>query len=197
MSQTVIREIAGQGVPLPGNDIDTDRIIPARFLGRLTFAGLEDFVFADDRLEKVDHPFNEERYKGGSILIVNQNFGCGSSREHAPQALLRWGIRAIVGELFGEIFFNNCTAIGLPCLVAIRPDVQQLMEKVTANPETQIRLTLEDLMLRLDNQQIDITIPEESRRQFLDGTWNSTYTLLEAGNQIEQTANDIPYIIGF
>jgi 3-isopropylmalate/(R)-2-methylmalate dehydratase small subunit len=197
MSQAVIREIVGRGVPLPGNDIDTDRIIPARFLSRLTFEGMEEFVFADDRRAKVDHPFNVEKYGGGSILIVNQNFGCGSSREHAPQALFRWGIRAIVGELFGEIFFNNCTAIGLPCLIASPPDVQRLMEKVTSIPETQIRLDLEALTASYDDRQIDVMMPEGSRRQFVDGTWNSTYTLLEAGSHIERTAHAIPYIDGF
>ena len=197
MSQPVIHKVTGRGIPLPGNDIDTDRIIPARFLTRLTFAGLEEFVFADERRENIEHPFNLKRYEGASVLIVGRNFACGSSREHAPQALLHWGIRSIVGELYGEIFFSNCTAIGIPCFVAASADVQRLMGTVTAKPETKIELDLETLTVRFDEQCMTAKMPEGPRRQFLDGTWNSTYSLLAAGDQIEQTAARLPYVTGF
>ncbi len=197
MSGHVIHKVAGRGIPLPGSDIDTDRIIPARFLSRLTFAGLEEFVFADDRRENSKHPFNLKRYEGASVLIVGRNFGCGSSREHAPQALFHWGIRAIVGELYGEIFFSNCTAIGIPCFVAAPSDVQLLMRTVTAKPETEIELDLETLTLCFAEQHVTAKMQEGPRRQFLDGTWNSTYSLLAAGEQIKQTAARLPYIKDF
>ena len=197
MNQPLICMVTGCGIPLPGNDIDTDRIIPARFLSRLTFSGLEDFVFADDRHENADHPFNLQRYQDASILIVGRNFGCGSSREHAPQELFHWGIRAIVGEMYGEIFFSNCTAIGIPCLIAEACDVQLLIDTVISKPETEIELDLKMLTARFAERCVKTTMPEGTRGQFLDGTWNSTYSLLSAGEQIERTANRLPYITDF
>jgi len=197
MNQATIREITGRGIPLPGNDIDTDRIIPGRFLRCVTFEGLGEHVFADDRRQNPNHPFNQTRFKGASILIVGRNFGCGSSREHAPQALMRWGIRGIVGESFAEIFFSNCTTIGLPCLRPVESDVHWLMEAVAKHPDQEIHLDLENLTVRFGDRTINAMMPDSSRRQFLDGTWDSTQTLLKAGEAIERVARNLPYVVGY
>lgn len=197
MSQAAIREIQGRGLPLPGHDIDTDRIIPGRFLRGVTFEGLGEHVFADDRQQDKDHPFNQARYQGASILIVGRNFGCGSSREHAPQALLRWGIRGIVGESFAEIFFSNCTTIGIPCLSIAAPDVHWLMAAVAENPDQEIHLDLASLTVRFGDRIISAAMPDGPRRQFLDGTWNSIQTLLEAGDAIERVARHLLYMTGY
>ncbi|MCI0484203.1 MAG: 3-isopropylmalate dehydratase small subunit [candidate division NC10 bacterium] len=186
------RRIVGRGIPLPGNDIDTDRIIPARFLKSVTFEGLEQHVFADDRLQAPDHPFNEDRYQGASILVVGQNFGCGSSREHAPEALRRWGIRGIVGESFAEIFLGNCTALGIPCMSMDVEDSDWLMEAVTENPEKQIVLDVEKEEVIFDERAMPATIAH--REQLLTGTWNATRVLLEAGDAIERVARGLPYL---
>jgi 3-isopropylmalate/(R)-2-methylmalate dehydratase small subunit len=197
MSQAIIREITGRGLPVPGNDIDTDRIVPARYLRSITFEGLGEHVFADDRQQDKDHPFNQARYQGASVLVVGRNFGCGSSREHAPQALMRWGIRGIVGESFAEIFFSNSTTIGLPCLRIAEPDVRWLMEAVAANPDQEIHLDLENLTVRVGHRMIKAMMPDGPRHQFLDGVWNSTQTLLEAGEAIERIARNLPYVTGY
>lgn len=197
MNPAAIRALSGRGLPLPGHDIDTDRIIPGRFLVSLTFEGLGEHVFEDDRHHQPDHPFNQSRYQGASILIVGRNFGCGSSREHAPQALKRWGIRALVGESFAEIFFSNCTTIGLPCLRLAESDVDWLMKAVADNPEQEIHLDLETLTVRFGDRVFNALMPDGPRRQFLDGTWNSTQTLLDAGEAIERVAQRLPYVAGF
>jgi 3-isopropylmalate/(R)-2-methylmalate dehydratase small subunit len=184
-------------VPLPGVDIDTDRIIPARFLRCVTFEGLGAHVFEDDCRQDSNHPFNQVRYQGASILIVGRNFGCGSSREHAPQALMRWGIRGIIGESFAEIFFSNCTAIGIPCFVVTAADARWLMDTVADNPEKQIHLDLQTLTVRVDDRMVNATMPEGPRRQFLDGIWDSTHSLLDAGDAIERVAATLPYVTGF
>jgi len=193
----VRRTMVGRGIPLPGNDIDTDRIIPARFLKSVTFEGLEAHVFADDRTQNPDHPFNEDRYQGAAILVVGVNFGCGSSREHAPEALRRWGIRGIVGESFGEIFFGNCTALGVPCLTAEMADVRWLMDAVARQPGREIVLDLEKGEVRFGDRTIAAAIPDGARRQLVTGTWNATGVLLEAGEAIERVARSLPYIRGF
>lgn len=197
MNPAAIRDITGRGLPLPGHDIDTDRIIPARFLVSITFEGLGEHVFEDDRRQNPHHPFNQARYQGASILIVGRNFGCGSSREHAPQALMRWGIRGIVGESFAEIFFSNGATIGLPCLRLAESDVGWLMEAVAENPDAEIHLDIENPMVRFLDRTIQAMIPDGPRRQFLDGTWNSTQTLLEAGDAIERVARNLPYVTGY
>jgi 3-isopropylmalate/(R)-2-methylmalate dehydratase small subunit len=129
------RQVSGRGIPLPGNDIDTDRIIPARFLKAVTFEGMGEHAFEDARKQSPEHPFNQTVYQGASVLVVGQNFGCGSSREHAPQALMRWGIRAIVGGSFGEIFFGNCVMLGIPCLVASQADIEWLQKAIARAPQ--------------------------------------------------------------
>jgi 3-isopropylmalate/(R)-2-methylmalate dehydratase small subunit len=191
------REICGRAIPLPGNDIDTDRIIPARFLKCITFEGLEAHVFEDDRRQMPDHPFNQARYRGATILIVGQNFGCGSSREHAPEALRRWGIRGIVGESFAEIFFDNCTAIGLPCLTSHRKDLTELAEVLAQHPDQEIVLDLENRLVRFGDQTIPAMIPDGARNQLLTGTWNAMGVLLEAGNDIDRVARNLPYVTGY
>jgi 3-isopropylmalate/(R)-2-methylmalate dehydratase small subunit len=197
MNPAAIRTVNGRGIPVPGNDIDTDRIIPGRFLRVITFEGLGEFAFADERQQNPNHPFNQARYQGAAILIVGRNFGCGSSREHAPQALMRWGIRGIVGESFAEIFFSNCTTIGLPCLRVAETDVHWLMENVSQHPNQDIHLDLENLTIRCNERTIQATMPDGPRRQLLDGTWNSTQTLLEAGEAVDRVARHLPYVTGY
>ncbi len=197
MTSAIIREIVGRAIPLPGDDVDTDRIIPGRFLRTVTFEGLEEHVFADDRQQDPHHPFNQDRYRGASLLIVGRNFGCGSSREHAPQALKRWGIRGIIGPSFAEIFFANCTAIGLPCVTIAAEEARALQEAVAADPQQELRLNLETMTLHFQERAIPVQMPEGVRRQFLEGTWNSTLLLLGAGSEIERTAERLPYVTGF
>ena len=198
MSQDDIRrQIVGRGIPLPGNDIDTDRILPGRYLKNVTFEGLEAHVLADDRREKPDHPFDQARYRGATILVVGLNFGCGSSREHAPEALRRWGIRGMVGELFAEIFFGNCTALGLPCLTASAEDVGRLIQAVARHPEREILLDLENRLVRFGERTFPATIPDGARSQLLTGTWNATRVLLQAGEEIERVARSLPYMTGY
>ena len=191
------RQIAGRAIPLPGNDIDTDRIIPARFLKCITFEGLEAHVFEDDRRQMPDHPFNQARYQGATILVVGQNFGCGSSREHAPEALRRWGIRGIVGESFAEIFFGNCTAIGLPCLTLDAEGVAWLEEAVSRRQEQEVLLDMEHRLMRFGERSIPAMIPDGARNQLLTGTWNAMGVLLEAENEIDRVAKSLPYVTGY
>ncbi len=191
------RTIVGRGLPLPGKDIDTDRIMPARFLRSVTFEGLEEHLFKDDRLQFPKHSFNQDRYKGATILVVGQNFGCGSSREHAPEALRRWGIRGIIGESFGDIFLGNCTALGIPCLTVNVEDADWLMEAVAEHPEREIVLDVENLEVLFGERAMPAMIPEGHQEQLLTGTWNATFVLLEAGEEIERVAKSLPYVAGY
>lgn len=193
----VRRQIVGRGIPLPGNDIDTDRIIPARFLRSVTFEGLAAHVFEDDRLQAPDHPFNQDRYRGASILLVGQNFGCGSSREHAPEALRQWGIQGIVGESFGEIFIGNCTALGMPCLAVAAEDLKWVMQSTAQHPDRKILVDVENREVRVGERIIPAMIPEDHRNQLLSGTWNATLVLLQAGEEIERVAKSLPYVTGY
>ncbi len=186
----------GRGIPLRGNDIDTDRIIPARYLRNITFEGLGEFAFEDDR-KSTDHPFDDDQYRGASILVVNANFGCGSSREHAPQAIMRWGIRAIVGESFAEIFQGNCTAMGLPCVTAPAGSIQALMDTVESVPESEITVDLESRALSCGELTFDVRIPDGDRIQLLQGTWDATGMLLEGRETVRTVARKLPYISGF
>ena len=193
----VRRRIVGRGIPLPGHDIDTDRIMPARFLKSVTFEGLEAHVFEDDRRQAPDHPFNQARYQGAAIFVVGRNFGSGSSREHAPEGLRRWGIRGIVGESFAEIFFGNCIALGLPCLTVNAEDGAWLMEAVARHPEKEILLDVEHRVVRFTERTIPAMLPDAARNQLLSGTWNATSILLKAGDAIERAARRLPYITGY
>ena len=195
-SASAIRSVCGTAVCVAGNDIDTDRIIPARYLRSVTFEGLGEYAFADDRQQST-HSFDDPRFSDAELLVVNKNFGCGSSREHAPQALKRWGIRAIIGESFAEIFIGNCTALGVPCVCAAAEDVQALMERVQREPRSQLRLDLERNQLSYAGRHIAVTMPEAIRRQLMDGLWDATAVLLEAKAEVEKVAASLPYVAGW
>jgi 3-isopropylmalate/(R)-2-methylmalate dehydratase small subunit len=191
------RQIAGRGIPVTGNDIDTDRIIPARFLKEVTFESMGEHAFEDAKKQNPEHPFNQPVYKGASVLVVGQNFGCGSSREHAPQALMRWGIRAIVGGSFGEIFFGNCVMLGIPCLVVTQADLEWLQKAIERSPKDAVSVDVEKQEVRFGDRVIKATVPDGPRNQLVNGTWDSTAVLLEAGDAIEATAKKLPYAVGF
>jgi 3-isopropylmalate/(R)-2-methylmalate dehydratase small subunit len=190
-----IEHITGSGIPLVGNDIDTDRIIPARFLKCVTFDGLGEQVFADDRAAlNGDHPFDQPQYNSASILVVNRNFGCGSSREHAPQAIARWGIRAVLGESYAEIFFGNCVAIGIPCLTATAEVVNRVQDFLQANPTAEITLDLETQTVTFGGETLAVTMPEGVRQAFLAGTWDACGQLVANAEAIRATAAQLPYV---
>jgi 3-isopropylmalate/(R)-2-methylmalate dehydratase small subunit len=191
------RQIAGRGIPVTGNDIDTDRIIPARFLKEVTFESMGEHAFEDAKKQNPEHPFNQPVYKGASVLVVGQNFGCGSSREHAPQALMRWGIRAIVGGSYGEIFFGNCVMLGIPCFVVTQADLEWLQKAIERAPKETVSVDVEKQEVRFGDRVIKARIPDGPRNQLVGGTWDSTAVLLEAGAAIEATAKKLPYVTGF
>jgi 3-isopropylmalate/(R)-2-methylmalate dehydratase small subunit len=192
MSQ--VKSISGRAVPLSGNDIDTDRIIPARFLRCVTFDGLGAQVFADDRATNDQHPFDQPQYQGATLLVVNRNFGCGSSREHAPQAIAKWGIQALVGESFAEIFFGNCVAMGIPCVTADPADVQKLQGAIAANPQASVTLDLEAMIVSTADFSIPVKMGEGSRNMFISGTWDACGQLVAQAEQIKATAAGLPYV---
>ncbi len=198
MAGEKIARVEGRGCVLRGNDIDTDRIIPARFLRCVTFDGLGEHAFEDDRAQaKGDHPFDDERFEGASILIVGHGFGIGSSREHAPQALLRHGFRGFVGGSFGEIFTGNCTALGLPCVTLEDADLEALMDSVELGPGQQVVIDLEALTVAWRGRSAPASLLEGVRAQLLGGSWDATALLVEAGDAIEATAARLPYVSGF
>jgi 3-isopropylmalate/(R)-2-methylmalate dehydratase small subunit len=189
-----VKAISGRGIPLQGNDIDTDRIIPARFLRCVTFDGLGARVFADDRAQASgQHSFDQPQYQGAEILVVNTNFGCGSSREHAPQAISKWGIRGIVGESFAEIFFGNCVALGIPCVTADPASVRQLQAIVAENPQATVTLDLEQMQVTCGQFSAPISLNEGVRTMMLTGTWDACGQLVAQSEQIRQTATQLPY----
>lgn len=189
-----ITQINGQCISLIGNDIDTDRIIPARFLKCVNFDSLGESVFEDDRATlKGQHPFDLEKYKNATILIVNSNFGCGSSREHAPQALMRWGIKAIIGESFADIFYSNCIAIGIPCFTLPKKSIQ-VIQKYIDNQSLFLEIELKDSLAKSKDLNFDLEIKESSRKMFLSGEWDATSTLLENENLIEDKFHHLPYL---
>ena len=193
-----IDRVAGRGCVLRGDDIDTDRIIPARFLRCVVFDGLGVHAFEDDRLQaKGDHPFDDPRFAGANVLIVGRNFGCGSSREHAPQSLMRRGFRAFVGGSFAEIFAGNCTALGLPCLVLDADDLDALMNAVEARPDQTVTVDVATRTVTCDVGAFAAQISDGTREQLLEGSWNATAVLLDAGDAIERTAQRLPYVAGF
>jgi len=196
-----IERRSGRGIVVRGDDIDTDQIIPARYMRSVTFEGLEENVFADVRCtvegKPKDHPFNEERFVGASVLVVNRNFGCGSSREHAPRALLRWGIRAVVGESFAEIFFGNCIAMGLVAVTASSEDIASLMDVIELDPPQTVTIDLVAKTVSSRAGTVPIELPEGARQQLLEGTWDAVRTLLVAGDAIRDTARRLPYLKGF
>lgn len=190
-----IMSVSGRGIPLTGNDIDTDRIIPARFLRCVTFNGLGDNVFADDRTQSNGaHPFDQPQYQAAKILVVNSNFGCGSSREHAPQSIKRWGIDAIIGESFAEIFLGNCVAIGMPCVTAEPESITQLQTFIADSPGMELILDLVGQTVAGGSLDTTVTIKEGNRQMFLNGTWDACGQLLNQSEQIKATAAQLPYI---
>jgi 3-isopropylmalate/(R)-2-methylmalate dehydratase small subunit len=201
MSASAIARVGGRGLVLRGDDIDTDRIIPARFLKAVTFDGLEASVLADDRREASRegrvHPFDDPARREARVLFVNANFGCGSSREHAPQALYRRGLRAIVGTSFAEIFFGNAVAIGLPCLSAPADAVATLMTYADAHPDAEWVVDVASLRVSTDGVSVDVTTAATARAALLSGTWDVTSLLLERYDEVERVASRLPYLGGF
>jgi 3-isopropylmalate/(R)-2-methylmalate dehydratase small subunit len=195
-----VTEVTGTGVPIRGNDIDTDQIIPARFMKVVTFDGLGEFAFFDLRFDDEDnpkaHPFNEERFQDANVLVVNSNFGCGSSREHAPQALMRWGIDAIVGESFAEIFAGNCLALGIPTVTADHETINALQQWVDDNPDGEISVDVEAETVTYDGQEVGVTVGEGQRKALVDGIWDTTALMKSNRTEIQRTADDLPYVGG-
>ena len=198
---TIINQISGRGVPVYGNDIDTDRIIPARFLRCVTFDGLGEHAFEDDRKQLTEqgktHPFDEARFKGANVLVVNSNFGCGSSREHAPQSLAKWGITAIVGVSFSEIFYGNCVAMGIPVLRVALADSEAIQTVIAADPSVIVTVDLEKSEIRAGSKSWKGQIAEGVRKQFLTGAWDATTELIAGLDQVRQTAARLPYVRAF
>ncbi len=197
MTERRLVRVVGRGLPLRGDHIDTDRIVPARFLRAVTFEGLEAHVFEDDRAQQADHPFANPAYRGARVLLVNANFGCGSSREHAPQALYRWGIRAIVGESFSEIFFGNSVAIGLPCVTAAPEAVAAVMALVEADPAVEIAVDLEALSVAAAGRSWPVALPDAVRDALVRGLWDATSLLLDDYHEVEAVRARLPYLTGF
>lgn len=194
---SAIVSLTGRGLPLRGNDLDTDRIMPARFLRAVTFEGLERHVFEDDRASMPDHPFSNPHYTGASILVVNANFGCGSSREHAPQGLVRYGIEAIVGESYSEIFLGNSAVLGLPCFTASHADIQALQSLIEAQPGTSIAVSVNTGIVAAGPLRIQASLPAGLRDAFLTDQWNPTAMLLADYAQVQAVASRLPYLNGF
>lgn len=190
-----INKISDRALPLVGDDIDTDRIIPARYLKAITFDGLGEGAFIDDRKAlNGQHPFDLPQYQGAKVLIVNRNFGCGSSREHAPQALAKWGIRGIIGESFAEIFFGNCVAMGIPCVTAESGMVRQLQELVTADPQALLTIDVENLQVHIHDLTLPVFMGQGTKTAFVSGTWDACGQLVANAAQVTAVASQLPYI---
>ena len=191
-----IERVQGRALPLRGHDIDTDRIIPARYLRSVSFEGLEEHVFADDRSDPA-HPFNQPQYVGARVLLVNRNFGCGSSREHAPQALQRWGIRVVVGEGFSEIFLGNSVSLGLPCLTVAHEDVDRLMSMAEADPGTDVAVDVAALTVSAAGVRMQATMPSAARDALTSGLWDGTGMLMQDFGAVKALAGRLPYVNGW
>ena len=193
-----VENVSGTAIPVRGNDIDTDQIIPARFMKVVTFDGLGEFAFFDLRFDEDDnqkeHPFNEEQYQGANVLVVNQNFGCGSSREHAPQALQRWGIDAIIGESFAEIFAGNCLAMGIPTVTADTETIRALQDYVEKYPDTDVSVDVAEEEVHYDDRTVEVTVDEGQRMALVEGIWDTTALMKANRDAIRQTAESLPYV---
>jgi 3-isopropylmalate/(R)-2-methylmalate dehydratase small subunit len=197
-----VQRISGTGLPIRGENIDTDRIIPARFLKSVSFDGLETHLFEDDRREADgrkpnSHPASNPAFSAATVMLVNRNFGCGSSREHAPQAIRRRGIRAIVGESFSEIFFGNSVALGMPCVSAAPETLQALMTAVENEPSTELVVDLDVMTVHSNGATYLIALPAPARDAFLSGTWDATALLLADFEQVRAVADRLPYVSGW
>jgi len=193
-----IKTIKGRSLVIKGDDIDTDRIIPARFLKCVSFSALGEQVFADDRKElKGKHPFDLDQNKGANILVVNDNFGCGSSREHAPQALMRWGIRLIVGESFAEIFFGNCLALGIPCITSSKQSITKLQNLVNQDPSQIWDFNIKEISISNKKESFKLNLEEGAYKMLYSGKWDATSQLLDEEERIRNTVNNLPYLNNF
>jgi 3-isopropylmalate/(R)-2-methylmalate dehydratase small subunit len=198
-----VAKVVGRPIPLRGNDIDTDRIIPARFMTAITFDGLGELAFRDARFsqdgKELAHPMNDPRFraKGQRVALVNKNFGCGSSREHAPQAMCRWGVKALVGESFADIFFGNCVAMGIPCLIVSEADAAKLMDAVEQDPAHDMTVDVEARTVSFDGITVPAKIADGARTQLLKGTWDATRILVDALPRVKETAAKLPYTRAF
>ncbi len=194
----VVNQVIGRSFALKGDDIDTDRIIPARFLKCVSFESLGKSVFADDRIQLNGlHPFDLPQNQGSKILIVNENFGCGSSREHAPQALMRWGIRAIIGQSFAEIFYGNCLALGIPCATSSISTIQEIQESVTMKYEQIYNLDLQKESLISPAGNWRIKLEQGPREMLLNGSWDVTSQLISKNKELQNAKLNIPYLNNF
>lgn len=194
---TEIKSVVGTGVPLLLDDIDTDRIIPARYLRCVTFDGLGEHAFEDDRQQDKNHPFDNAFYAGANVLLAGRNFGCGSSREHAPQSLMRWGIKAIVAESFAEIFFGNCSSLGIAAVQATRDDLKKLAAIVEAAPTTEVTVDLEALTVSAGDVSVAVTMADSAREALVTGEWDYLAQLLSAADEVSVHAKSVPYLNGF
>lgn len=196
MALEAIKQVTGRAVHIPGNDIDTDRITPARYLKVVTFDGLGEALFYDERFtpegSEKPHPLNDARYKGASILLVGANFGCGSSREHSPQAIYRAGFRAIIGESFAEIFFGNSTGLSMPCVIAGKAEIEALAAAVAADPAMLVTIDVENLKVHYGDQDFDVALPGTAQKALVEGRWDPIADLLEAGDLLEQASARLP-----
>jgi 3-isopropylmalate/(R)-2-methylmalate dehydratase small subunit len=193
-----ITSVTGRAVYVPGNDIDTDRIIPARFMKCVTFDGLGAYLFNDvcKNADGTDrpHPLNDPRFAGATILLSGANFGCGSSREHAPQAIQKHGFRAIVAESYAEIFFGNCTTLGIPCLGAGRADIQRIAAAIEKNPRLEVVADVGRGEIRFDGQTVKASIRESAREALVNGRWDAIGDLLEGVEKVKKLTARLPYL---
>jgi len=195
---SAILSVAGRGIPLRGNDIDTDRIMPARYLKVVSFEGLEKHVFEDDRkTNRGPHPFGDMRYQDASVLVVNSNFGCGSSREHAPQGLARFGITAIIGESFSEIFLGNCSVLGVPCFTADHATIDKLQSLIEQSPDTTVEANVETGAVTAGPLKFQASMPAPVRDAFVQGKWDPTLMLLDKFDEVRDVAKHLPYVADF
>ena len=198
MALTKITQIAGTGVHVPGDDVDTDRIIPARFMKCVTFDGLGEYAFYDERFHEDGkpkaHPIDDPKYKGATILLAGRNFGCGSSREHAPQALYRHGFRAVLAESFAEIFFGNAITLGMPCLVMDGRDIRSLAALIDEAPQTEINIDVPGGQVSMADVSFPAKLPDHAREALVDGKWDAIADLLEGLDAVKATADKLPYM---
>ena len=198
MALAKITSVTGRAVNVPGNDIDTDRIIPARFMKCVTFDGLGEFLFYDVRKQldgtEKPHPLNEPRFKGATILLSGANFGCGSSREHAPQAIAKYGFKAVIAENFAEIFFGNSTTLGMPCVTSSREDIAKIAAFTEGNPQGEVVIDLVKLEVRFGGQTVKIAQRESARDALVNGRWDAIGELIDGLPAVKVTAAKLPYL---
>ena len=199
MALEPVKQVTGTGVFIPGADIDTDRIIPARFMKCVTFDGLGEFAFYDVRFDehgnKTNHPLNDSRFDGASILVAGINFGCGSSREHAPQSLRKYGFNGVIAESFAEIFYGNSTGLAMPCVMASAEDIKVLAAAIEADPKTEITIDVVGLKVRTSGGlEIPVTMPDSSREALISGRWDPIQELLDNDSAIEAKAKELHYV---